>query len=302
MPPAAFLLVFISALAHVSWNLIGKRSQPSAAFFLMATLASGVFFSPFLWVYRSALAGFPASVWLLLLFTGFAQAFYYTNLAGAYRSGDLSLAYPLVRAVPVVLVAVGSIILGRGHQLNQVAIIGMGLVVAGCLLIPFQNFRLGSLKKVRNTTVFMALLAALGTTAYLLADDTALRLLKSQPGLPASQLAIPIIYIELETILTSFFLTLVVLAHRQERREWQWVKNNTWRQAVLSGLVITLGYLFVLTAMTLARDVSYVTAFRQISIPIGAALGIMLFKEPAYPPKISGIIIVFIGLIFVGLA
>jgi drug/metabolite transporter (DMT)-like permease len=65
--------------------------------------------------------------------------------------------------------------------------------------------------------------------------------------------------------------------------------------------VITTGYGLVLVAMPLARDVSYVSAFRQVSIPIGALLGILALKEPAYPFKLAGTGILFVGLVLVGL-
>ena len=37
-------------------------------------------------------------------------------LAAAYRSGDMSLAYPLARSSPVIVVAVVTMLLGRGDQ------------------------------------------------------------------------------------------------------------------------------------------------------------------------------------------
>jgi uncharacterized membrane protein len=45
-----------------------------------------------------------------------------------------------------------------------------------------------------------------------------------------------------------------------------------------------------------------VAAFRQLSIPLGAVLGMVLLKEPHYLPKLIGVAIVFLGLILVGIS
>jgi uncharacterized membrane protein len=52
--------------------------------------------------------------------------------------------------------------------------------------------------------------------------------------------------------------------------------------------------------MNYVSNVSYVAAFRQLSIPIGAILGMALLKESRYLPKTIGITAIFIGLILVG--
>jgi drug/metabolite transporter (DMT)-like permease len=304
MTPTAILLVFISALAHAFWNFLGKRSHPSAAYFLAASLCAGIIFLPLLFFYRNFLPKIPAPVWLLLTFTGCCQAFYYSSLAAAYRTGDLSLVYPLVRAIPIPLVAIASLALGRGQQFTTNGLLGMGLVALGCILVPMRDLRKG--KKTRSQgiqphTIWLSCMAALGTTGYLLIDDTALRTFKAAgiPGL--SPVGLLLIYMGLEIIATALILSVYVLANRHERQDWSKVISTSLRPAVISGIVINGGYLLVLAAMTLARDVSYVTAFRQVSIPIGALMGIWILKEPSYPLKVVGIATIFSGLLLVGL-
>jgi drug/metabolite transporter (DMT)-like permease len=301
MPLSAILLILVSACLHATWNLIGKRSRPTSAFFLAASLTSALVFAPVLVVFKAALAAVPATVWGLLLLTGCAQALYYTALAGAYRAGDLSLTYPMVRALPVLLVAGASFLLGRGEAISPLGFAGMVLVAAGCLIIPVQ--KAGLLRSLAAQRLILALigLAALGTTGYLLIDDTALRLLRQVPDFPLPPEMIPILYIEIETLAILLPLGLHVYLNRRERAAWRGLRGPALRPALLSGLVITTGYALVLVAMTLARDVSYVTAFRQVSIPIGAILGILALKEPAYPFKIAGTAILFVGLALVGL-
>ena len=72
-------------------------------------------------------------------------------------------------------------------------------------------------------------------------------------------------------------------------------------QGMVTGVVIMATYGLVLASMAYVTNVSYVAAFRQLSIPIGAILGITLLHEPRYLPKLIGIGIVCIGLILVGI-
>ncbi len=60
-----------------------------------------------------------------------------------------------------------------------------------------------------------------------------------------------------------------------------------------------VGYSLVLVSVTFVKNVSYVLAFRQLSIPIGVILGMVLLKEPMYIPRIAGTAVLFIGLVLV---
>ena len=71
------------------------------------------------------------------------------------------------------------------------------------------------------------------------------------------------------------------------------------RHAVLAGVAIHLAYTMVLVSLAFARNVSYVVGVRQLSIPLGAMLGILVLKEAPYRPKLVGVGIMFAGLILV---
>jgi len=78
-------------------------------------------------------------------------------------------------------------------------------------------------------------------------------------------------------------------------------RGPEWRTAALMGVIILATYGLVLTSMAYVSNVSYVIAFRQLSIPIGAALGILVRKEKATPPKLTGIALVVTGLVLAAL-
>jgi len=53
--------------------------------------------------------------------------------------------------------------------------------------------------------------------------------------------------------------------------------------------------------MTFARNVSYVVAFRQLSIPIGAILGMTVLHEPRNAMKLTGMGVMMAGLLLVAI-
>ena len=69
------------------------------------------------------------------------------------------------------------------------------------------------------------------------------------------------------------------------------------KSAAITGIGIFLTYTIVLVSMNYVSNVSYVAALRQLSIPIGALMGIVLLKEPPFLPKLIGIGTIFIGLV-----
>lgn len=91
MTVTAIVLVVVSAFVHAGWNLLSKRARPSSAYFLVASLAGALVLSPVLLLYWETVTGaIPFRVWLLLIGAGLFMTVYYSSLAGAYRSGDMS--------------------------------------------------------------------------------------------------------------------------------------------------------------------------------------------------------------------
>lgn len=299
----AALLIITSAFMHASWNFVSKRRDSSLAFFFIAAVSAALVVSPLLFVHRSALPLVPLPVWGLLVATGIAQAIYFSGLAGAYRHGDMSLAYPLARALPVLAVAAISILIGRGAEIGRVGLFGMLLISVGCIILPLPRFRGLRLRDYTGLVYVMAIVAAAGTTAYTLIDDAALRHLRTEAALPLNSTQITLLFIALQVLSTAILLGLVSLSRRSERRRLASLAHN--RQNLLSGMltgvIIMATYGLVLASMAYVRDVSYVSAFRQLSIPIGALLGLTLQREARYRPKLAGIAVISIGLILVGI-
>jgi drug/metabolite transporter (DMT)-like permease len=294
-------LVLVSALIHVGWNLVGKRQHPSAAFLLVANTLGFLCLTPVVIVYRDVLPAFPMVVWLWLVATGLFQALYYATLAGAYRSGELSVVYPLARSGAVVFVVLLNALLGRGGQLSGLALGGMASIVLGGLLLPLQRVGDVRLAHYLVPATLLALLAALGTAGYSIVDDEALHILRSAPRLPVGPLVATALYSFFEGLTSSLWLAALVLARKRGRAEL----HKTWRtqawQAGLTGIGIYAGYTLVLVAMAFVSNVSYVVAFRQVSVPLGTLAGVLALRDPPHVPKLVGVAVMFAGLVLVGL-
>ena len=66
------------------------------------------------------------------------------------------------------------------------------------------------------------------------------------------------------------------------------------------GIGIYLAYGLVLISMAYVSDVSYVVAFRQLSVPLGALVGVWLLRERRSIPKALGVALAFAGVLLVG--
>jgi len=88
------------------------------------------------------------------------MALYFISLARAYREGELSIAYPIARAMPIIIVLAVVVYLGRVDQISLQSIVGSALVVFGCFMIPLQRFKELRFSNYLNLTFGMALIAA----------------------------------------------------------------------------------------------------------------------------------------------
>lgn len=301
MTLVAGLLILISAVIHAGWNLLSKRTDPSLAFFLGANILGSLCMVPALLLYSSIIHHYPPQIIFWLILTGVFQAVYYLGLSGAYRTGHISIAYPLARSLPVILVAVANLLLGRSQQLSIQALAGMLLITLGGLLLPLRRLSDWHLKTYLTWSSFWAFIAALGTMGYSIIDDHATRLIRQAvAALPSSASTQgTVVYSALEGFSLTFFVAMLVLTTAQGRKEFSRSVRKNGLQSAGAGFAMAVAYTIVLIAMGFARNVSYIVAFRQVSILLGTIAGVWLLKEPAYPAKFAGVTTMFAGLILV---
>jgi drug/metabolite transporter (DMT)-like permease len=301
MTLTAIVLLVIAAILHASWNTLGKHRHPSLAFFFVANIAATIMLIPILVMHIHLISNIPQSVWILLLFAGLSQAVYYMGLANAYRLGDMSLAYPLARSSPVLILLVATFILGKSNEIGIGCVLGIILIVGGSFLLPMRHLRDIHLANYLNPVYLLALVAAIGTTGYTLIDDAALEILRQTRHNEFTPFGAALIYLVFEAGTSSLFIGLMVLMQPNERRALSLVFKTQFKMNVLTGMIIYVTYGLVLWSMAYADNVSYIAAFRQLSIPLGVLMGVGILKEPKTQPKLVGTCSIFIGLILVAL-
>jgi len=301
MSPVAGILLILSAITHAGWNFISKKQYPTLAFYFMANNVGVLLVLPILFPYWDKISLIPAFVWICLSCSGFFLAVYMAALAGAYRSGDMSIAYPLARALPVVFVTVISMTLGLGKTLSVWFIVGAALIVAGCIIVPIRSLRSLQIRDYMNLCCLLSVIAAVCISGYTMIDHEALAYLRNLPGRPFSPVGATLVYMVLEAISCSVWKGILVIASHRERKAFFTVIRDYKMAAAITGIGIYLTYGLVLASMNYVTNVSYVAAFRQLSIPLGALMGIFFLKEPPYRVKIFGVVSIFVGIVIVGL-
>ena len=301
MSVIATILLLISAFTHAGWNLISKKEHPTHAFFLVANTIGAISIFPILLFFRKQVPLIPTTVWLFVVMSGFFLAAYMATLAGAYRNGDISIVYPIVRSLPVIFVLIATLVLGKGHEISWLLLLGIILVATGCMVLPMKSFGDFRFRNYQNTCCFLALLSAIGVAGYTIVDDEALRRLRELAGMPFKPVEGTLVYLALEGISCSIWQGVFMLFVPGEKKHMIEVIKRSKSAAAFTGIGIYLTYGLVLASMNYVTNVSYVAAFRQLSIVLGAIFGMTLLSEPRYLPKTMGIIAIFFGLIVTGI-
>ena len=217
---------------------------------------TGVIALPALWF----VAPPAAESWGFLGISNVVHMLYYVALASAYRTGNLSFAYPLIRGMSPIMVALGSALI-FGEVLRPLGWAGVLLVCAGVLLIAFRSRGSGS-----RATIFWSLLCASTIAVYSLSDGRGVRLSGSVAGYGAWM------YV-LEAIV--FVAGLSVAGRGRDLAVY--VAGN-WRSTLLGGAMSAAAYGISLWAMARA-PVALVSATRETSVLFAALIGVWLLHE-----------------------
>jgi drug/metabolite transporter (DMT)-like permease len=262
----ALALVLASALIHATWNLLAKRAGSAgggAAFVWLANALAVLCYAPpaatIALIQRPHLGLFEA---VAVAGSAALQLGYFLLLQRAYRTGDLSLVYPLARGSGPVL-ATGAAVLLLGERPTVVSLAGALLIAGGVVVL------VGDPRRLRQTATAPAAADALLTGAfiagYTLWDKYAVAVL-----------LIPPLLMHWATL-----AGMTVLLSPLALRRWK-VVRVAWdvhgRAALLVGLLSPLSYILVLTALSFT-PVSYVAPAREIGILIGTLMGSRILAE-----------------------
>ena len=295
----AFVLILASVVLHALWHFISKSRKPVPAFFLLVSGACLCTTLPFALTSGIDFHLLPGRFWLMVLGGAFCGVVCDIGLSCAYRRADVSLAYPLARALPVLMTAFLTILFGIGKNPAPMALFGMLVIMIGCVMMPMKSFSDLHWKNYWNKALLGVFTAALGTTGYTIFDSEGVRLLYECEPIPRWHGAATYSCIR-ESCLASMLLVYVLCVPHERAQITKDLFLHP--HPYLAGVFAGIAYLLVLIAMGFVSNVSFIQAFRQMSLPVGVILGILFLKEKCLPTKLAGVVLVVAGLIITATA
>jgi drug/metabolite transporter (DMT)-like permease len=206
------------------------------------------------------LVPFPAlEAWPYIAASSVIHFGYYVTLSQAYRTGDLSFAYPLMRGTAPLLVTILGVIVLRELPSAQMAV-GIALISLGIVSIAFVQRRVHS-----RAAAYWAFANACIIAMYTLVDGAGAR----ASGNAAS-------YVVWLIFLEGIPFVVWVLA-RRGRPALAYLRRSM-RIGLVGGGCSLAAYGIVLWAMTRA-PIAAVAALRETSVLFAALLGSIWLKE-----------------------
>lgn len=275
----ALWIVLAAAFLHAGWNAIVKRSTEQKL--TMGLIALGhmivgalmtLWFDP----------PDPAS-WVFIAASTAIHWAYYGFLLAAYRHGDLSLVYPVARGIAPVLIAGGAWAVA-GERLSVQTTIGIAVVSLAILLLVIATRRKNG---ADGASVAFALGTGVTIAAYSIADGMGVRASGSPFG-----------YIAWLFLLEGIFFFYVFAS------AWRRVGSLSlanWAAGAAGGIVSLTAYGLVIYAALLA-PLGAISAVRESSVIVAALIGLWLFGERPFLPRLLSAILVAAGVVLIALA
>jgi len=273
--PLVMLAVLAAAVLHATWNALLKASEDKALATIGQALARGAIalvLVPFV------PAPAPES-WPWIAASVIVHIAYFWLLAGAYRWGDLSFGYPLMRGTAPALVAIAGLLL-FAENLPWTEWLAVVLICAA--VVGFAGGPGGERVAQRRALAF-----ALGNAAviacYTLIDARGVRL----SGAPIGY--------ALWFFLGNSLVQLSLGVGGHGRRLFAYLRAHG-VQAVLGGAFTIGAYGTALWAMTQA-PVALVAALRETSVVFAALIGTLFLGERFTRRRVAATLLVLGGLV-----
>jgi drug/metabolite transporter (DMT)-like permease len=283
VPLPALLLVLAAACLHAGYILAIKQAEDKNLFTFWALAAGAVLFLPVL-LFQPAL---PARIWPYAILSGFLEVVYILILVKAYKLGDFSLVYPILRgAAPAFLALLAFLFLGE--RPSPAGWLGLALLFIGLLIVGgggiYAQIRKNP-QHIAPPAIGVALFGALLIACYSTVDGAAVHL------------ASPSAYTILALNLTWIFAAPPILIHYGPRQTIA-VARSHWKRIAVVGFLMTFTYTLVLTAYSIGR-VSYAGALRESSVVLGALAGWLWLGEDFGLLRTLGAILIAAGIVVI---
>ena len=291
MSTIAIGLVLISALFHALRSLFTKESGDKQIFLWLYSIFALLFFSPlfFYFLYRVGINDPAAYAWCAG--SGFIHFLYWLFLTSAYKEGDLSHVYPIMRSSPALVLVIAVFLLGE--QVSAQGVTGILLVAVGVYIINMKQISgvelLAPVKSIaHDRSTRFAFLTLISVAFYSIVDKMAVNYIH------------PILFAFLHLFCGMCYYTFFIVFTKnvaQIKNEW----NSRAVRIIMSGIIGIVGYALILVAFTVER-VSYIVGLRQTSIVFAVLMGSHILKEKHQGIRLTGALIIFAGGFLISLA
>jgi drug/metabolite transporter (DMT)-like permease len=284
METTALSLILLSALFHAVWNAVVKHVQDRFCLLALAHVVMAAGLTPFLG--RTALKQVMTAPGLLIPLAGAALFFalYHFGVAGGYRSGDLSVIYPLTTMAPALVPLWGALFLRE--RLAAAGFAGIGLILAGAYVIQFKSASFSAMAdpfKRFDRSVAFALGAAFFYSLGAVFDKAGIS--------HTDPLTWSYLLIICMAILESSLAVTMRLGYGAFTR-------NHWRGAAGMALILLASILTYRYGLKVT-SVSYATSVRQVNALFGVFIGVYIFRERLGGLRMAAALIMVIGVVVI---
>jgi drug/metabolite transporter (DMT)-like permease len=280
MENVVFLAVLFAAVCHAGWNALIKVGLDPLSTTTLISVGSGLVALVLL-----PFVGVPAwAAWPWLIASVAIHLVYFASLIESYRTGDLGQVYPIARgSAPLMTAAATSLFVGE--RLSPIGWTGIVVLVTGVLLLSARGGR--DLMKFDRRAVGFAVLTALTICAYSVVDGIGARV-STNPNAYSVWLFIGIAVV------------MVPYALYRDGRDVVPAMHRYWRRGFAGGALQVLSYGIAIWAMTVG-PIAIVATLRETSVLFGAAIAVVVLKEPLRAVRVVAACLIVCGLILIRL-
>jgi drug/metabolite transporter (DMT)-like permease len=280
METSVFIAVLFAAACHAGWNALIKVGLDPLSTTTLISIGSGIVALAF-----APLVGMPASeAWPWLFASVVIHLVYFASLIESYRTGDLGQVYPIARgSAPLMTAAVTSIFVGE--KLSALGWTGIVALVTGVLLLSARGGR--HLAEIDRRAIGFALFTALTICAYSVVDGIGARLSANPNGYSVG------LFIGIAVVMVPYALY-------RDGRDVIPAMQRFWMRGFAGGALQVLSYGIAIWAMT-AAPIAIVATLRETSVLFGAAIAVVVLKEPLRAVRVMAACLIVCGLILIRL-
>ncbi|MGB9045020.1 MAG: EamA family transporter [Pseudolabrys sp.] len=280
MENVVFLAVLFAAACHAGWNALIKVGLDPLSTTTLISIGSGVvalIIAPFVGApARAALPWLVASIAVHLV--------YFASLIESYRTGDLGQVYPIARGSAPLMTATATTLF-VGEKLSVIGWTGILALVVGVLLLSARGGR--ELAEIDRRAIVFALFTALTICAYSVIDGIGARLSGNPNGYSL-------------WLFVGIAVVMVPYALYRDGADVLPAMQRFWRRGFAGGAMQLLSYGIAIWAMTVA-PIAIVATLRETSVLFGAAIAVVVLKEPLRPVRIIAACLIVTGLVLIRL-